>query len=151
MVPLEELERGGAQVAVIELAQQGGGGKAGGAEVVDEVDEGVKLALGEGRADVAGNGLRGGVSFAGQQAGGFILGDAHGKGFAGKELVAVADGAEAGGVKVGGGTEAFVLHDEFESGFAEAHDYLLWRAGTKGTRDQGTKTARASSRRFDGR
>lgn len=123
VIPEEQLLTGGIVVAGVEIAEERGRGEAALAEVVTEIDERIKLTLGKGNmnevldVEASGAGV-GGEKFLGL---GFV--DAIGIGLAGEELVAVADGGQAGRVVVGGGAEAFEFFDQVQSGIVEMHTF----------------------------
>lgn len=139
-VPFEDLLGGVAVVALVEFAQQGRAGEAAFAQVVDEIDEGVELVLGERNFDVAGDGLLGCGDVVGQELLGAGAVDAAGEGLAGADAVAVADGEQPGGIAVYDGTKTFELTQEGEACRTEPHAGIslgAFRAGAPVRRGRG--------------
>ena len=67
VVPHQQLFGSGVVAADVQVAQEGGGGEPIGAEVVDEVDERIELALRDGDFDELQHGLLGGADVLGEQ------------------------------------------------------------------------------------
>lgn len=121
VIPGKELPCGVVVFPGVEVAEEGGGSKAPGAEVENEVDKGVELALGKGNTDESSDGGFGNGQVGGENVLGLSKCDAVWVGLGRVQAVAVADGAEAGDVRIDAIAEALGFLEQFESSGAQVH------------------------------
>lgn len=140
VVPQEKLRCGEVELARVDVAQQGGAEQTAAAEVEDEVDQSVEVALGDVGGDGAVDAGDGSGDVAVEQDGSLVLGDEE----AAMDLgagVAVADGPDADLVLIGGEAQALELFGQVEPGIAigeVAHRNLPRFRGVSQRRNQCT-------------
>jgi hypothetical protein len=121
VVPGEKLPGGFIVSARVQIAEQGGGGEAGGSEVESEIDESIELALRERDVDQAGDGGFGDGDVGGEDGLGLGEGDGVGVMLGQGEAVAEADGMKSDDIGVNAVAESLGFFEQFESGGAEVH------------------------------
>jgi hypothetical protein len=130
-VPTEKLLAGGLGAALMEQAEEGGGGEALGAEVEDEIDESIELALGERSMHETGDGLSGAVGIAREQSLGGLGSEPVGEDFMREQTVTVTDGGMPGEVGISVRAKALAAPDEAQERGTGLHGIPRGGAGSR--------------------